>query len=190
MQTKVLINPGVIFDVLVLLPFCPFNLLRWRTLGGQSTKPMLNESIDSMEVPSHGVELTFVRSLGHLRYIYTDHVAVRTKAVPFGEFEWGPALNPVIIVLALCINTNPKRVQGKRLTRQASLNIYYVWPPSTTHTTNTHWAFAFLPPIHALCCLRCRQLLLFFFSFSLLADNHRSWAGLWCVMMLNINVWR
>lgn len=63
--------------------------------------------------PHMGVELMFVMSMGHLRYTYTDHVAVRTKAVAFGDFDWGPALNPVIIVLAFCINTNPKRVQGK-----------------------------------------------------------------------------
>lgn len=116
----------------------------------------------------------------------------------FRDLEWGSALNPVIISLALCIDTNPKRVQEKTLTRQASLNIYCVWPPSTTHTTNTRRSFAFSPsfmPCVAVALgggetLRWTFFFFFFSSFLLLADNHRLWAGLWCVMMLNINVWR
>lgn len=117
----------------------------------------------------------------------------------FRDLDWGLALNPVIISLALCINTNPLRVQGETLTRQASLNIYCVWPPSTTHTANTHISFAFSPPYscHVLLFCRCRQWqdaeVDSFFppsSFLLLADNRRLLAGLWCVIMLNINVWR
>lgn len=123
----------------------------------------------------------------------------------FGDLEWSSALNPVIISLALCIDTNPERVQEKTLSRQASLNIYCVWPPSTTHTTNTHRSLAFLPSIHA-CALQWQQQrrrwqwrrrrldadadFLFIFPFVLLADNQRWWAGPRCVMMLNINVWR
>ena len=75
----------------------------------------------------------------------------------FGDLEWSSALNPVIISLALCIDTNPERVQEKTLSRQGSLNIYCVWPPSTTHTTNTHRSLAFLPSIHACVLRRWRQ---------------------------------
>lgn len=116
------------------------------------------------------------QSVGHLYYTYTDHLAAYTfvDEDAFRDLKLGLALNPVIISLG----TNPKKVQGKTLTREASLNIYCLATINNSHNKHSR-------NIYAMCGFSVTvgngETLRWTFlpsSFLLLADNHRLWARL------------